>query len=191
MYIDESELEQFQQQQQQNAEINKKLAYQSPLNTYAGSIILLTNPENDLYKMELSLRGLSPDKDGNLRKVSEPLMNDEGINSVMSQAQSIVSQVTIMGNLNERKIAILIDLGGDTIIKDLMINRVRYGIQNFITDREKIHTLYLNYSYICMNRALEEGDRRFWKGSQMEITNRTEGQKQGQGLFQKILGWAK
>jgi hypothetical protein len=121
MYIDESELEQFQQQQQQNAEINKKLAYQSPLNTYAGSIILLTNPENDLYKMELSLRGLSPDKDGNLRKVSEPLMNDEGINSVMSQAQSIVSQVTIMGNLNERKIGILIDLGGDTIIKDLMM----------------------------------------------------------------------
>ena len=176
------------QQQQDNQQ--RPIMYQSPMQSYAGSIIMLTNPENALYRMELSLRGMVVDSEGNPNKLGEALMNDIGINSVISQTQAIVSQVTIMGNLNKQEIPMLIDFLGDTLIKDLMVNKLKYQIVS-IEARDKIHYIALTSAFVTMKRAFEEGDRRFWKGSTQEITTRVEGQGQNKGVFSKILGWAK
>jgi len=176
--------------EQETQDRQRPITYQSPMQTYAGSIILLTNPENDLYKMELSMRGLSTDREGNVYKVADPLINNIGINSVISQTQTIVSQVTIMGNLNKNEIPILIDFLGDTLIKDLMVNKLKYGIVS-TEARDKIHYLAVSSAFICMKRAFEEGDRRFWGKVQQELTTTIKGQEQKQGIFQKMLGWAK
>ena len=163
--------------------------YQSPMHNFGSSIILLTNPESELYKMELVWRSMYADKNGEVKKIGEPLMNDLGINSVLGQIQSIISQVTVMSNLNKNEIPMLIDFLGDTLAKDLMMNRCNYEIHTPAA-RDKIFFTSLTGAFICMKRAFEEGDKRFWKGSQQEITTRVEGSTQKKG-FARLLGWGK
>jgi len=162
--------------------------YLNPMSTYGGSIITLTNPDNELYKMELTLRSMSMDSEGNIKKVGDPLMNDLGINSVIGMAQTILSRVTIMSDLNKTEITTLIDFLGDTLAKDLMMNRINYKIRT-VSARCKIYFTVLASTFICMKRAFESGDRRFWKGSQQDVTHRFEGGQQRQGMMGKLFGW--
>lgn len=176
-------------EQQQQPQIRTN-PYSSPLHNLAGSIILLTNPENELHKAELTMRSIIQDKDGNLRATGDPLMNEQGVGSVIGQAQALINQVTVMSNLNKNEIPMLIDLLADTLARDLMVNRKKYEIKN-VAARDKIYFIVLSSAYICMKRAFEEGEKRFWKGSQQEITTRIEGYSGGQkrgGLLGSIFG---
>lgn len=166
--------------------------YASPMHNFSGSILLLTNPENELYKLELSLRNMVVDKEGNPKQAGLPLLNDEGVASVIGQVQGIVSQVTVMSNLEQREIDALRDFLGDTIARDLMVSRIRYGV-TWPNDRDRIYFLAISEAVICMKRAAEEGERRFWKGSQQEITTTIQGGgsmgKRKGGFLGQMLGW--
>ena len=166
----------------------RMLPYQSPMSQYGGSILILTNPENELHKMELTLRNIYEDAEGNQKLVGDPLLNDKGINSVMGLVQTIVNQVTVMSDLKEREIPMLIDFLADTLAKDLMLNRVNYEIKSS-SARDKIFFTTLASSFICLKRAAEGSDKRFWKGSQMEITNTVKNDNQRGGALQNIMGW--
>lgn len=159
--------------------------FSSPINNYAGTIITMTNPEDELYKLELTLRNNILDRDGNAKRAGEPLMNEEGISAVVGLVQSIVNRVTIMSNLKDQEIRMLMDVMADTLARDLMMNRVVYGIKTGVS-RDRIYSSALMTGFITMKRAFEEGDRRFWKGSQQEITTRVEGGQRQKGLFNKI-----
>lgn len=152
--------------------------YMSYNNQLSNSIVTLTNPDSSIYKLELSLRGQILDIDGNPKIIGKPLMNEDGINNVLCLTQSVVSQVTILSNL-QKEIPQLMLFLNDTLTQDLMMNRVKYDIRG-VTDRTRIHSIVMNISYMTMRRAFEEGDKRFWKGSQQnirtEIVN-TEGNK--------------
>lgn len=163
--------------------------YQNPLNNYGSSIILMTNPENELHNMALALRGVILDGEGKEVQTGMRLMNEHGINSIVSQTRALVSQVTVMSNLSKYEIPNLMEFIGDTIAKDLMLNRVKYGIVNPAA-RDKIFYIALSCAFVCMKRGFEEGDRRFWKGSTQEITTRVDGQ-QKQGVISKLIGWGK
>lgn len=132
------------------------------------------------------------DKDGNPKPVGEPLMNETGISSVMGQIQALVSQTTIMSNFDKREeVIILTDFLADTLAKDLMINRVTYGIKSQAS-RSKIYYISISSAYICLKRAFSEGERRFWKGTEQNIRQIIEQPGQnGPGFFQKLLGFAK
>lgn len=163
--------------------------YQSPMYNHGGSILILTDPEDELYKMELTLRSMRLDQKGQPVVAGEPLLNELGVGSVLGQVQSIVNQVTVMSNLSEAEVRLLIDFLGDTLAKDLMLNRVKYDIRN-AASRDKIYFTALTSGFICMKRAFEEGDRRFWKGSQQEVTFRNEaGNQPTGGWFSKLVGW--
>jgi hypothetical protein len=166
--------------------------FANPQQQYGSSISTLTNPENDLFKMELSLRNMILDKEGNAKPVGEPLMNDAGISSVMGQVQAIVSQTTIMSNFDKREeIGILTEFLAETLAKDLMINRVSYGIRTQAA-RSKVYYISITSAYICLKRALSEGERRFWKGTEQNIRQIIEQPGQNSpGFFQKLLGFAK
>jgi len=179
--------EENQPQQQPGQPVIRSTPYASPMHNFGGSILLLTNPENELTKMELTFRSMRVDAKGNTQVVGDPLMNELGINSVIGQVQSIVSQVTVMSNLNKNEIPMLTDFLGDTLAKDLMLNRVNYEIKTPAA-RDRIYFTALATAFICMKRAYEEGDKRFWKGSQQEITTRIEGAKQP-SMIGKLAGW--
>ena len=162
--------------------------YASPMHNFAGSIILLTNPDNELHKLELTFRNIVLDKKGNPSPVGTPLMNDEGVRSVIGQVQAIVSQVTVMSNLDDNVRDSLRDFLADTIAKDLMLNRAKYEIENS-SARDRIFMEAISMAIITMNRAANEGERKFWKGSQQEIF--THGSMPGakNGILTRALGW--
>ena len=177
MYDDEEEQQQV-----------RTSPYASPMHNFAGSIILLTNPDQELHKLELTFRNIVLDRKGNPTKVGTPLMNDEGVRSVIGQVQAIVSQVTVMSNLDDKVRNSLRDFLADTIAKDLMLNRKKYGIVNS-SARDRIFMESITMAVITMNRAADEGERKFWKGSQQEII--THGNMPGVkgGLLTRALGW--
>ena len=140
----------------------RQTAFMSPLNQYGSSILHLTNPEGEIYKMELTFRSQILDDEGNPKQIGEPLMNEEGIASVVGQVQSIVSQVTIMSNFKDKDIPLLIDFLGDTLSKDLMMNKIAYDIRSG-SARDKIYFIALSTAYVALKRALDNGERRFWK----------------------------
>jgi len=162
--------------------------YATPMQQYGSNILMLTNPENELYKMELTFRCMKMDKDGNSIPSGDPLMNEYGINSIIGTVQSMVNQVTVMSNLNKAEIPMLMDFLGDTLSKDLMINRVPYGIKNFAS-RDKIFFTALSTCFITLKRGYEEGDRRFWKGSQQEIHTTIENSNKKNGMFSSLNPW--
>jgi hypothetical protein len=156
------------------------------------SIALMTNPENELYKLELTLKGMSLDREGNPVKIGDPLLNDKGVASVLGISQTIISQVTIMSYLemDEIKNTLMMFLA-DTLVKDLMMNRLTYQIRS-ASARDIILFTVLSSCFICLKRGWEGDDKRFWKGTTQEVTMRHEGgeDKKG-GILAKALGWGK
>jgi hypothetical protein len=181
--------EQQQNQEQQPPQIRSN-PYASPMYNYGSSILLLTNPQNELHKLELTFRALQEDDDGNVKNMGDPLMNEKGISSVLGQAQALINQDTVMSNLDKMDIPLLMDFLGDTLAKDLMMNRINYEIKT-AGARDKIFFETLALTYITLRRAYLEGDKRFWKGSQQEITTRVEGNTQKGSMLGKLMGWGK
>lgn len=159
--------------------------YASPMHNFGSSIDSLTNPDSELYKMEMTFRSMRLDKEGKEIKAGEPLMNELGISSIMGTIQSIVNQVTIMSNLDMNEVKMLIDFLGDTLAKDLMMNREAYGITSN-SARDKIYFTALTTSYLTMKRAFEEGDKRFWKGSMQEVVTKIQQENNRGGLLQSL-----
>lgn len=168
----------------------KSSPYANPMHNYGSSIIAMTNPDDELYKMELTFRSEVTDAKGNVKSVGKPLMNELGINSVIGIVQSLVNRVTVMSNLNKHEVPMLIDFLGDTLAKDLMMNRRKYGIKTS-TARTKIFFTALATSFVTMKRAFEEGEKRFWKGSQQEIITRVDRRNEKQGVMSGFMGWGK
>jgi hypothetical protein len=174
---------------QQVAPQVRSTPYQSPMHNFSGSILFLTNPENELHRFELTLRNCMVDDKGIVHQLGEPLLNEQGIKSVIGQTQSVVNQDTVMSNFEE-EIPQIINLFADSLIKDLMMNRVIYDIK-IPASRDKIISMATIYAYSCLRRAYEQGEKKFWKGSQQEITTRVEGMpKQNKGLS-GLMGWNK
>ena len=165
--------------------------FYAPMNQYGSAILTLTNPESDLYKMELTLRSCILDKDGKPKSAGDPLMNEKGITSIIGQVQSIVSQTAIMSNFNKTDVPVLMDFLNDSLTQDLMMNSTKYDIKD-AGARTKIYFMIMTAAFVCLKRGYEEGDRRFWKGNQpMESRVFVEGQnQQKRGLF-SFLGWGK
>ena len=174
----------------QNPMTGGEVAYQSPLQTMGSSIVLLTNPSDVLHDIELSLRSVVKTADGNLKLVGAPLLNDLGVCSVLGQARTLLNRVSILSNLEKHDIDSLMLSINDTLIKDLMGNRVLYGINNFAV-RDKVLTGISNAVYICLRRGYMEGERRFLKGSAHEVTTRVEGQQARPSLMAKMMGWGR
>lgn len=165
--------------------------YQSPMHNFGGSIILMTNPEQELFKLELTLRSQILDKEGNPLPMGTPLMNNSGICAMIGELQTIVNQVTVMSSLDKREIPMLMDFLSDTVAKDLMINSNRYGLHP--SDRDKVYFSVLTAAFICMKRATSEGlnDKKFWRGSVQEISTNVNASQKRPGILSRIAGWGK
>ena len=155
------------------------------MNMFGNSIILLTNPANYLYDMELKFRNVKMDGD-KVIPLGEPLMNEYGISSVIGLIETIISQNTIMGRLDDREIESLRNFLADTLARDLIVNRIKYNISDMRT-RDKIFFTAVASSFICMKRSWKGGERGFWKGSQTDIRH-TVTQEGGK---RKFFGWGK
>lgn len=164
------------------------IPYAEPMSTYGTSIQQLTNPHNELEKLELALKCQRVGSKNQIIQYAPPLMNDEGINSVISQVHSIVNQVTVMSNIEENHISTLMLKFSDELIKDLMVSVYQYNIdvahKNAI--RTKILGLAQNFAFLCLRRAWKGDDKRFWKGSQQEFRTIIQNEGSKKGILNKL-----
>lgn len=168
----------------------KVTPFRSPMYNYGSSIIFLTNPDDDLHRLELVFRGLRDTGDTKkpYEKVGEPIMNKAGINSVIGQIRGLCSRNAILSNYDKNVIKQIMLSFADTLIIDLMMNRIKYGISESY-DRNKILEISRNVAHSSLLRALMQGEKQFWKGSQQEIITRGEVTQRKPGLVSGILGW--
>ena len=191
-----------------NPNVNQQMAsfYNSPMGAYGSSIMHLTNPEQEIYKMELLFKGQVMDNNGTVRQVSYPLMNERGILAITGQVQAIVNQVTIMSNLSQDNLENVMKYQFIyTLVKDLMLNEISYQIgirEEVLQDgsvyyyydkaaRDKVLAIALETAFICAKRAYEGDDKRFWKGTQHENIVRTEGGGANKGISSILSFWKK
>jgi len=138
-------------------------------NPNSGNMIEMTDPEIQLTRLEYHFRGYIPDDSGNFVKKYEPIINDKGINKVMSLLRSVTNPITFMTNLEETDVENHTMYFADALIKMLMINKREFEINND-SDRTAIVVSCVSLARMSLRRGLKEGERRFWKGSSMEIT---------------------
>lgn len=163
----------------------------SPFQQYGSSIILLTSTDTELHKLELTLRSLQEDKEGNLIALGKPLVNQVGVSSIIGICQSIISRHTILSNISDQQVRILMDFTADTLARDLMINRIKYEIID-PSARDKIYFESLSATYVTLLRGFQEGDKKFWKGSTQEIrTTNTNTAGAGKGILSFLGQWNK
>ena len=172
--------------------------YASPFHQLGSTILLLTNPEDEIHKLELTLRNAYEDENGNVttrtkmvngyRVPIKPLLNDEGVAAVIGQVQTVVSRVTVLSNLDDEIIGKIGNNFCNTMSELLGFNAYRFDIAT-LSDRDAIFDASIVQVLICMRRAHDEGERRFLKGSTQEMTMRSEGGHQKQGALSRFLGW--
>jgi hypothetical protein len=170
--------------------VSNTSAFGSPFYQYGSSIQNMTNPKSLLEDLEYQLKGKRKLPGGQIKDISMPLMNEEGINRVMSLVYTIVNRITIMSNLDNNDIGILMLSLSDALIQDLMINGRSYGIKDSV-DKSYIISQCQNVAYVCLKRGLNEGERRFWKGSISETRITQDQQAQKKGLLSWINPWSK
>lgn len=158
--------------------------YLSPMHNNNSSIIFLTDPANELRRFELTLRSMYEDQDGNMHSFGDPLMNDKGIAISLSLLRSVVSQITIMSNITKKQYYQLMLRFSDEVITDLLTNTEEYGLKR--ENRKAVKAMICNMANICILRAYEEGERRFWRGSTQEITTQVLTPQKSSGIFGKV-----
>lgn len=177
-----------QQQEHEEQLIEPQAYYQHPAGQFGSSIISLTNPEETLQKMEMNLRGMIEDANGKPKQVGEALMNDVGIRNIMGLAQGLISRIMFLSNMEKENVEMMIEYLVDTLDRDLMMNRVPYGIKQS-NDRSKISFIVVSGSFAALKRAQQEGERRFWKGSQQETIIRQESNQPKGNILTRMAGW--
>lgn len=160
---------------------------QNPMSALGSTVYLMTKPDNSLFELELSLRGLRQNDDGTLLSFDKPKMNEEGISNVIGLlCRCIINQNTVMSNISENLVrANCLVIAGE-LRKHLMLNRARYDIN--MGDETIIFFSVMSYIHMTMRRPIDEGERRWTKGSVQEIRSSVDTGQQKRGLG-KLFGW--
>ena len=156
-------------------------SYHQPLRMQGNSIIYLTNPKNVIDGLSLNLRNQIKNDDGKIISKGEPLLNEKGINSVLAHITSVVNQTNILGNISEKQIPNFMEYFSESLIRDLMVNRIKYGMT--FDSRRKVCSICINLIYMVLNRITNEGDRRFFGKITMEQHTTVDTKKGNNGLF--------
>jgi len=170
-----------------------RTAYQVSSNNEINSLLAeLTDPEKEIYEVELSLKGLEINEKGEKIRVTDPLLNDRGAANMIRLMRSMLNRVMFMSNLQEEDIRSLVIELSFQIQNDLIFHKVEYDIKDN-TNMTTIRTIVSYKAFEAGMTALENGFRRFLKQGIVETTINTQGNqiKAGKGGIGSILGFGK
>jgi len=184
------------EQDMMNQNLAQQMARVGYMNTNSNDINSLlselTNPEQDILEVEMSLKGQQYDEKNKIVNVHKPLLNDPGVANMIRLMRSMVSRVMFMSNLEDEDIrAMTIELSYQ-IQDDLIMHKKEYEIRD-VTDMTTIRTIVSYKAFEAGMSALENGFRRFLKSGIIETTVNTQGNpmKTGKGGLGSILGLGK
>ena len=173
----------------EDSNTSQSVPYQMPMHNQGSNILFMTDPSEDIELIKWNLKGYEKTETG-WNSISEPLMNDVGVNTVIDYVSTIVSRNTMMSRLDKKDIEAATLYLSEVLAKDLMNNRDTYGIKSFAV-RDRIYWKIINHARFCMKRALDQSEKNFWSRIQQDITTTVQG-KQGKGnMVSKFFGWGK
>jgi hypothetical protein len=166
--------------------------FMTPMHMNNSNIVYMTSTEEEINEFARTLRGQILDENGKVIQIEDPLLNDEGVRKIIGMARSVATRISVMSNYDKEEIKDYMMRNGNALILLLMLGRNTYQI---IGNSQAIRTLILEeFNNIChstIKRGFQEGDKRFWKGSQQEIISRIETQQKKKGLLSSVLGWSR
>ena len=189
-------MDEQEQMNQQAALIMGRQGYAQSMNSDINSLLSeLTNPEEDIKEVELSLKGIEIDNRGKEIQKTKPLLNELGVANMIRFLRAMLSRVMFMSNLDEDQIRILTIELGETIMKDLIFHKKEYDCEDK-EDRSTVIRILTYKAFESGMTALENGFRRFLKSGIIETTINTQGNPiksggKGGGLMSAMLGMGK
>ena len=164
-------------------------SYGSPMYNFAGSIIEMTSSEELLFRLECNLSGVNVLSDGKTAKMGEALMNNKGVKDIMMVVKSVCDKAGVMSHYDTNEVKALMEYLNDCLARVLMLNKVNYGFTN-PSGRDLVVFMCNNTSFAVIKRGFEGGERRFWKGSQIDYNikgGNVGGEKRGifGGIFKR------
>lgn len=167
-------------------------AFSAPMQKMDSTIVLLTNPQNTLYRLELHLRNYRELPDGGIVQIpgTTPRLNEKGINDVMFILNSYVNPEVFMGHTEKDEIQRWIWFDFQTMRHMLWIQWREYEMNEKTRemDRQLILTVFINLIKASMNRTKEGGERSFWGKITHDYNIKSGDGQKGDSLFDKAKG---
>jgi hypothetical protein len=134
--------------------------YQVPRQMYNSNMVILTNPEPEIYKLSLLFRGLEQDNNGNMIRISNPKVNELGLSSILTHLRSAVAQIGILGHIEKKDLSALQTFFADGLIRDLMVHRLAYNMS--YEDRDVIFRACIRFVNYALRRSMDNEEKGFW-----------------------------
>ena len=180
----------------QGTQRQSQVMMSSPMAAYGSSILALTNPQNELYKLELVLKGIYVDSQGNSIQ-GDPLVNQRGVNKIMGLVQSVVNQVTFLSALDRNEAFGCYETFVNALDLMLMLNCTQFGITYPESDRTTISAECVLHVFPSVTRGRDSDDKKFLsKGGMIQeshIVSQGGGGGSGQrsGVAAMLWPWGK
>jgi hypothetical protein len=161
-------------------------SYSNPMYNFAGSIIEMTDSEDLFGRLENNLRGRVTTSGGQMVTSGSPLMNDKGVKDIVMIMRSFGDRASVMSFFDGSEIKVLMEMLNDILARTLMLNYYNYGFDN-PSGRDLVVFMCNACGFAVIKRGFEGGERKFWKGSQLEYSVKSNAEKKGvfSGLFGK------
>lgn len=156
-----------------------------------GSLNILINPERELALIEKSLRGgyVSTYYDSAEGKhktqfieEGKPLLNEQGVQSVMSMATSVINKNVVFGNLTADEIAHIMKNFHQSLASMLIRGYEDFNIQT-INDYHTIIKIVTNFARIFLSRTKDGEDRALLTQTHKSVEQINTGENQKRGVF--------
>ncbi len=179
-----------QEQRQETKEVNTSFAADTMDKETANFIRWAIDPSDFLLQLKANLQGYEfkeVTQEGKLlfEKSADPLMNDEGIHSILLRAESVGKDLRL-SDLNENEVSIIMEENLVQIARSLFVSQKKFSIK----DGDNARTIFIsvsNYLVGSIKRPFNDG---LWKNirqttqvKEAKIINQDE--KKGVGLFGK------
>lgn len=152
------------------------------------AVIEQLNPSHMLNEMEMILRGeFKDEKTGKLIKKVRPLMNDKGIQKMITYCRGIINTNTVISFLDNNEIRKIMNELSDDLVDDLSLNWKEYGITSK-PDLDYINNIVLVMMFLSLKRCLQGGERNFLGKTTSEILNSKSGfgSQKNEGILSKF-----
>lgn len=134
-----------------------------------GSMVQMTDPEAEILSLEANFRGQVMLADGTYQEKFRKRMNERGINEVVGMVRAVVNRVTFMSNVKDQVLYGIMEGFADTLVQLLMMNSEAFDVKSN-AERSAIFWQCVTVAHIAILRGYEEGEKRFWKGTQADIS---------------------
>lgn len=130
-----------------------------------------TNPDKIVNEIILGLEGKEKTRDGGIKLIGKPVMNELGLSRIRFQLRTIVNQSSILSHLEIEDIGRLMNQLSDDICDELALNWKEYGIEDK-TLLDSISNAILMPAYLALKRAEGQNEKN-WLGkiSFEQLTN--------------------